>query len=823
MDPTTLPYNVETLTPMMQQWHECKIQAKEALLLFRMGDFYEAFYDDAKILSDICSLTLTKRQEIPMSGLPQQMLEVYLERLVMKGLLVAVAEQISDPKEGKGLVKRAIVRRASPATYISQTLFDAKTNHYFASYHRLNCSYGLAFIDLSTQEVLSLEVENKKELLDQIDKKKPKELLVSRKEALKDPSLLEEIKTLCPLRITEKSDHLFEHEAAFRTIKNHFKVQGIDGFGLRGMNGAIVAIGALLAYLKDELCLDLSHVEKIQKEESLEGLIIDRTTDRHLEISTTLLSFLDRTLTPMGGRLFKKWIQLPLTDLISIFQRQEAIKDFLTHYPITCQIKQKFQGMKDLERLILKIGSPSVQPKDLALLVQSLKPLLHLSNLSIHFTSSLLSHLFSPLFNPEELICLIEQTLTPDSALKGFEERLFQKGVDEELDSLFELKENGQSWVLQYQEQLKETTNIKTLKVSFTRAFGYYVEVSRSQSEKVPSTFIRRQTLVNAERFITEELKQYEEKMLNAEAMIYDIQNRLFKELIQKILFFLNSIRQLSQSIAHIDALLSLSTIAEKEGYCCPTLDEANGLEIIEGRHPVIETLLPPHTFEPNDLHLNEEKRLALITGPNMAGKSTYIRQSALIILMAQIGSFVPAKKAHIGLVDRIFSRIGASDDLMRGLSTFMVEMVETAQILHHLTDRSFVILDEIGRGTSTFDGISIAWAVADHLLHAKKGVKTLFATHYTELTEIGKRAQGAFNLQVLVKEEATTIHFLYKIAEGIADKSYGIHVAKLAGLPPTLIKKAEEMLKVLEKSKTSSSKQDKNREGKQIVLFELV
>lgn len=800
----------------MLQWDACKKSAPDSLLLFRLGDFYEAFYEDAILLAKELDLTLTKRQEIPMSGVPHHTAEAYIDKLVGKGYRVAIAEQMEDPRDVKGIVKREVVRIVTPGTVINSSLLSDKSNNFLASLTQLNSVFGLAVLDLTTAEFHVMEIEDSKELLDELCRLRPAELILSEK----CHKQLVELKECFPCAVKTKEEWQFDHRISFERLIKHFQVLTLDGFGLKGMAAAINAAGALIAYVQEDLNLSIAHIKSIQTERLSAYMSLSNTTQRHLELTEslqdgkkdhTLLYLLDQTQTPMGGRLLKRWLGHPLLSKEKICQRQDAIADFLAHPDLSKQLSKHLSEIRDLERLIMRIESGYASPRDLVALRFSLEQIPAVSKLLDSFSA-----ISEKLADVSEIAHLIKCALVEAPPLRLSEGGIFKEGFHPELDELRTLKSDSHAWIARYQTELREASRIKTLKVGYTKAFGYYIEVSRGQSENVPSNFQRRQTLVNGERFITPELKEYEHRVLSAEEKMGILENELFKSLREKISAQAQTIRSIAQSIAQIDCLLSLSDVAARYRYVRPTIDDKDQICIQAGRHPVIESLLMGESFIPNDVLLdNKENRLHLITGPNMAGKSTFIRQTALLVIMAQIGSFIPAKAAHIGIVDKVFTRIGASDDLSRGQSTFMVEMAETANILHNATSRSLVVLDEIGRGTSTYDGISIAWAVAEYLLTAKSA-KTLFATHYWELTQMEGQIPGALNYTVAVHESERGIVFLRKIIRGGTDKSYGIHVAKLAGLPSPVIKRAQEMLTKLEKNapRASSSKQ------KQLDLF---
>ncbi|MBJ7449293.1 MAG: DNA mismatch repair protein MutS [Parachlamydiales bacterium] len=803
---------LQKVTPMMAQWQSCKDKSKDAVLLFRMGDFYEAFYEDAAILSKEVDLTLTKRQGIPMSGMPHHSADNYIDRLVSKGYRVAIAEQTEDPKLAKGLVKREIVRIITPGSLVSSSLLNDKQNNYFISVSQSGTHFGLALLDLSTGEFRVMELEDQKELMSEIYRIRPSEFLVGEKWAEKNKGLFEDLKLSFPFLLSTQPEWTFDYDAAYPILISHFQVHSLDGFGMKGMTSAVQSAGALLAYARDHLSLSTNHIRQITPYNPNQFLNLDRTTLKNLEITeslqdgskrNTLLGVLDSTSTPMGARMMRKWLLQPLSSVNEISKRQNAVANFMTlnhEWNYICDLLDK---IRDLERLMMKISTGYASARDLIALQLSLAQVPLLKICLKGLTAFLLNEQCDELVDLSALIKLIETSLVEDPPLRVGDGQVFRDGFHPELDSLRQLARNGKTWIAEYQVQLREMTGIKTLRVGFTGAFGYYIEVSKGQADRMPETFTRRQTLVNTERYITPTLKEYEDKVLTAEDRLERLETELFNELRLKVNGYADAVQQTAKAIATIDCLLSFAKVAKEWQYVCPQVDESHRLSIIEGRHPVIEACILGRSFTPNDAMLdNKDNRLLLLTGPNMAGKSTYIRQVALITLMAHIGSFVPAKEAKIGLVDKIFTRIGASDDLSRGQSTFMVEMSETANILHNATDRSLVILDEIGRGTSTYDGISIAWAVAEYLLTMDgKKAKTLFATHYWELTKLEEKIRGAVNYTIAVEEVNDEIVFMHKIVRGGTDKSYGIHVARLAGMPQEMLHRAKEILQHLEEN----------------------
>lgn len=812
---------------MMAQWEACKLQAKEALLFFRLGDFYEAFHDDAKLLSKELGLTLTARQSVPMCGIPFHTAELYIDKLIAKGYKIAVAEQMEDPKNTKGLLKREISRIVTPGTIVSSQLLADKRNNFFASVAQISSIFGLSFIDLTTGEFRALELASEQELLDEIFRLKPAEFLVNRRFVETHPHFFTELShvILFTLNIQDNVDPRISQQ----TLAAHFDVHNLDGFGLRGQTAAINAGGALLLYLKEELNLDLEHITSIQTEPLSQYMGIDRATLRHLELTesmadsgskNTLLELLDQTSTPMGGRLLRHWITHPLLSCPEIEKRQEALAALIAAPEVRKKAKELLEQVRDMDRLIIKIASHIANPRDLYALGLSLSQLPSLREIFSSLNSIDIQSNLTDFFDAAPLFNKILASMNENPPLRIGEGDIFRNGFQAELDQLRELSKESMNWMARYQNKLREETGIKTLKVGYTRAFGYYIEVSRSyadKADKIPSSFQRKQTLTNGDRFVTEELKQFEHQVLTAEERSKAIEAELFESLRQETAWKAKEIHKTAKALGRLDALLSLAAVAIQYRFVRPVVDDSNRFEIKEGRHPIIEKCIGSASFIANDTHLNAGEQMMLITGPNMAGKSTYIRQVALIAILAQIGSYVPAGSAHVGLIDKVFSRIGASDDLAKGQSTFMVEMSETANILNNATSRSLVLLDEIGRGTSTYDGISIAWAVAEFLLTtARRQAKTLFATHYWELTRLEEEYPHAMNFQTAVQEIAGGIVFIRKIIRGGTDKSYGIHVAKLAGLPSKAIRRAEEMLLQLE----TKSKSKKAPKEEQLSLF---
>ncbi len=794
------------MSTMMDQWHACKEQAGEAVVLFRLGDFYEAFHDDATLVSKEAGVTLTHRQGIPMSGVPAHASDLYIDKLLSRGHKVAVVEQIEEAKSTKGLVKREIVRIITPGTVTGGSLLVSKASSFIACLVRARSHYGLALLEITTGEFILIECADFGEALNTLSRFEPKEILIAKGE----PEI-SKLQQQLSFTLTTKDNWYFEQEKTKNHLLKHFDVMHLDGLGLKDAEHIARAAGALLSYVGIDLRVPVHHIKKIKKQ-SLSGyMALDKTSQKHLELvsplhegSPTLLSTLDKTQTPMGTRLLKHWILHPLICSKTIHSRQKAISFFLNHTSLLSTCIEHIHPIGDIERLIMRVETGIASPRDLMALGLSLEPiplikqtlgsppeLAILDNLID--TSALTSHLRS---------ALVE---TPPMRLH--ESRTFKPGYHEALDHLYSSIDNSELWLIEYQQKLRSELDIKTLKVGFTRAFGHYIEVSRAQAHKMPSHFEKRQTLVNAERFLSPELKEHAYLLAHAQERIEALEKELFQTLKELIIKQSSEIRSIAHAISTLDVLLSLAEVARVHHYVCPVIDISSDLVLEGSRHPVLERLLPPHEFMPNDLELKHSKHMLIITGPNMAGKSTFMRQAALIVIMAHMGSFVPAQKAHIGIIDKVFTRIGASDDLARGQSTFMVEMAETANILHHATSKSLVILDEIGRGTSTYDGIAIAWSVAEHLL-TEIGAKTLFATHYAELTKLEEKNLGAYNYHVAVHENAEGIFFLHKVVRGSADKSYGIHVAKLAGLPSKVLESAEQLLTELTKKELHHSQE---------------
>ncbi len=809
------------LTPMLKQYMEIKEQNNDAILFYRMGDFYEMFFDDALIASKILGIALTSRNkksdpvQIPMCGIPYHAVQNYLPKLIEAGKRVAICEQIEDPAEAKGIVKREVIRIVSPGLVTDDTLLDAKENNYVCSLSYLKGLYGISLLDVSTGEFLLYEEREESSNLpagiyDQLQRFTPTEIIVPENKGIEEKLGSNISENTC---ITSFDDFAFAEESARETLLNHFGVLNLDGFGCTAFIAAISAAGALLAYASETQKASIAHIEKIRPIETDAILHLDDSSRRNLELTQTiagggrqgsLLAVLDRTITPMGARLLKQHLLSPLQDMQRIHDRLDALTWFFHNTSAREQLRTHLGSVYDLERLNSRMILGSGNARDMLAIKNSLAVLPQiLQELNPCDTSKLIAirEEFDPL---ADLYELLDGAVNPDAPLTLREGNLIISGYNKELDELKRILANGKQLILEFESKEQERSGIPKLKVGYNRVFGYYIEISKTNMDKVPAHYVRKQTLVNAERFITEELKEFESKVLGAQERSVELEYRLFLELRDTLAENSSRILKTAELLARLDVLLSAADCAHRYQYRRPKIDNGEEIHIVEGRHPVIEQMLPAGTFVPNDIFLDQRAdEVHIITGPNMAGKSTILRQTALIVLMAQMGQYVPAAEAHIGIVDRIFTRVGAMDNLQHGQSTFMVEMSETANILNNVTERSLVILDEIGRGTSTYDGLSIAWAVAEDLLNKNdKGVKTLFATHYHELTELARSPGGhgrVRNYSVGVKEWKGEIIFLHKLVKGGASRSYGIEVAGLAGVPKNVVTRAAAILKEIE------------------------
>lgn len=808
----------------MAQWVRCKETVGNALLLFRLGDFYEAFGEDAHTISKALDLTLTKRQDTPMCGIPWHSSDGYIDRLLVKGFSVAIAEQVTPGEETKGstkpLMDRQIAKILTPGTTMTGTLIQDSVNSILASLSKQGDTWGIALIDVTTALFQVLEVSSEPDLIREMLRIRPKEIICSQTVAKHCADVCVQLEQNLGIRKTALPSWAFDLANATTVLQSHFKTTTLDGFGLKGLPAATSAAGAVISYLKDTLLVPVIHVKSIEVVSTQQRMWLDRSTLLNLDIfesgstaegGRSLFDIINETKTPMGARLLRSWLLNPLTQLSDIQRRHDIVEAsvaFLSHEKAAATMAfQELASIRDLERLILRIQTGGAGPRDVLFLAHCashISPLQHALQ-SLHHP--LISSKIQDLPSLKPLVAKISSTLTDEPPLRVTDGGAIRTGVCPELDELRDIRHDSHKWLVDYQTKLRDDLGIKTLKVGYTRAFGYYIEVSRGQSERVPSSFCRRQTLTNAERYISEELKQFEDKVLTAEKKIEGLEVSLFEELRTAVSEYAEGVLAASKCIAELDVYLSLAYVATMRGYARPEMVLEPTLFISGGRHPIAETRVGT-AFVHNDLHLHAEGPcLLVITGPNMAGKSTYIRQAALLVILAQIGSFIPAKVAKIGVVDRVFSRVGASDDLFRGQSTFMVEMAETASILNQATPRSLILLDEIGRGTSTYDGISIAWAVAEYLLrHSKENPRTLFATHYYELTELEQKFRTVRNMTVAVSEQSDGIRFLYKVVHGKTDRSYGIHVARLAGLPEQVLARADEVLQQLEERRPRST-----------------
>ncbi len=799
-------------TPLMDQYLSIKADYKEVLLLYRMGDFYETFYEDAKLLAKTLGIALTKRAhgksaDVPLAGFPYHALDNYLPKLLNAGLRVAICEQVEDPKLAKGVVKREVVEIASPGATLSDKLLDSRTNNFLAAIHFNDSTVGLAVADVSTGMFQVAEFQRER-LPEHLLQYHPKEILLA---ASHFDELKDQLQNRLTSILTKREDWLFNRDYTYEILINQFKTHSLKGFGCEDMDAAIVAAGILIHYLQENYKTRLEHFLGLQVLNVSNYMVLDESTRRNLEISralsgnsgqNTLLDILDYTITPMGARLFKQWIQQPLLNIKAIEHRLDLVTDLLENRPLHRELSALLKQIFDLERLLGKIVTGRANGRDLLNLSQSLRQIKPLKETLVAMASKRLVKAFKALNPLESLTELISEALVDSPPLTIQEGGIIRKGYNPELDELRQITEKGKDWLIEYQQAERQRTGISTLKVNYNKVFGYYLEVTHVHKEKVPETYIRKQTLVNAERYITPELKEWEEKILGAEEKINTLEYQLFQEVREKVSSFIRPIQSNSHLIAELDCFLSLAAAADENNYVRPVVDQSQRIEIREGRHPVVEKNLPHgQDFIANDTFLDpKQEQIWIITGPNMAGKSTFLRQVGLIVLMAQIGSYVPAARARIGIADRIFTRVGASDNLALGESTFLVEMNETANILHNATERSLILLDEIGRGTSTFDGLSIAWAVAEYL-HNQPSVRsrTLFATHYHELTELALIYPRIKNYNVAVEEWQDQVVFLRKIVPGGTDNSYGIYVAQMAGLPQELIGRAREILSNLE------------------------
>ncbi len=797
----------------MTQFFQIKKENPDTILLFRVGDFFETFDEDAKIASKVLGIVLTKRangkaSSVPLAGFPHHAIDTYLPKFIRAGYRVAICEQVENPKLAKGLVKREVVEVVTPGVVFSDKLLEFNKNNYLMSLHLQNETVGISFSDISTGEFFAYEISEDK-LKEQFSLINPAEILVSKK----DKDYLEPlIRTVFPnIRVTKLEDWFFDYDFASDLIKEHFGVKTLKGFGIENLNAGLCAAGVNLNYLKETQKANLPHLNKIALYNPSDYMSLDFATKRNLEIMSTmqegaregsLIQVLDKTKTAMGGRMLKKWISAPLTRLEPILARQKSIEDFVKNKPLRNNLQNELKEISDLERLTSRISTGRANPRELVNLKLSLKKIPIIKQLLDQAESNESKRIEKSLNELEHIITKIEIAITDEPPLNINDGGIIRTGYNVELDELRDISKNAKTWIANLQRDERERSNIPSLKVGFNKVFGYYIEISNAHKNKVPDDYIRKQTLVSSERYITPALKEYEDKILNAEEKISDLEFLLFNEIRKEVASFANEIQQNAKLIATLDCYLSLAESAAEYNYIKPTLDNEDEIYIKNGRHPVVERILPPtESFVANDCKLNNsEEQIIILTGPNMAGKSVYLRQTGLLVLLAQIGSFVPADEARIGIVDRIYTRVGASDNISAGESTFLVEMQEAANILNNATNRSLILLDEIGRGTSTFDGISIAWAITEYLHENQKvAAKTLFATHYHELNEMAEIFPRIKNMRVEVKEYGDKVIFLHKVSSGSADHSYGIQVAQMAGMPTFVTNRAKEILNNLE------------------------
>ena len=801
-------------TPLMQQWRDAKSRHRDSLLFFRVGDFYELFHGDAEEGARLLGLTLTSRNNgaaarVPLAGVPAKALDDYLTRLVRLGRRVAICDQVEDPALAKGIVKREVTETITPGTVVADGLLAERRNNFLVTLVGSGDGYALAALDVSTGEMHTQEVP-RQELRAEIGRLEASEILLPR--ALADDPVVEAAAPEALVPRTLRDDWMFEADIAEEELCRTYAVQSIDGFGFQPADsGLLRATGALVQYLKEIRPAGVSHLRPVRIQRPGRVMLLDEMTRRNLELieplragetGGTLLDVLDRTVTAMGGRLLRRWVLEPLIVAEEIWERQEAVRDFAERTELLTSVRESLRGVTDLERLAGKVGTGRVAPRDLAGLRRSLERLPAVRDAGASAESPLVRHLSDDLDCMEEVCSLLTTALAEDPPIALSDGGVIRAGWSEELDDLRDVRDGARDFIASLQVRERERTGVGSLKVGFNKVFGYYLEVTRANVDKVPDDYVRKQTLTNAERYFTPELKEWEEKVFGAEDRIAQLEAQLFSELRDRVSGEVTRLQDSGSRIAALDVLATFAEVAAQHEYVRPEVHTGFDLEVSAGRHPVVETMMPREDFIPNDVRLAEGGSIVVLTGPNMAGKSTVLRQVGLIQLLAQIGSFVPADSARLPVTDRIFTRVGASDNLARGQSTFMVEMSETAAIVHGATDRSLVLLDEIGRGTSTYDGVSIAWSVTE-FLHERIGAKTIFATHYHELTQLGDLLPNVKNMNVAVREVGEDIVFLRRLMDGGADRSYGIQVARLAGLPGGIIERARELLAELEGTHT--------------------
>lgn len=797
------------MTPMMQQYLQTKEQYNDCILFYRLGDFYEMFFDDAKLVSKELELTLTGKscgldERAPMCGVPYHAVDSYLNKLVSRGYKVAIVEQVEDPKLAKGIVKREVVRIVTPGTNLSTASLDESKNNYLMSIVCLSDKFGISIADITTGDYFATQVDGLRLLLDEINRFMPSEIICNDSFFVCGVDT-DDLKNRLGISVFPLDSWYFDDELCRKALMNHFNVISLSGLGLGDYDAGVVAAGALMQYLVETQKNSLSHLTKLIPYSTEKYMVIDTSTRRNLELCETmrekqkhgsLLWVLDRTKTAMGARMLRSFIEQPLIDRHEIIMRQDAVEELNAQLITRDELREYLGPIYDLERLISKIAYHSANPRDLIAFKNSLEMLPHIKLLLNDFESELICNINNDIDVLSDLTELISSAIGDEPPIAIKEGGIIREGYNGEVDKLRKAKTEGKTWIAELEQSERDRTGIKNLRIRYNKVFGYYFEVTNFYRDLVPEDYIRKQTLANAERYTTDKLKELEDIILGAEDRLFSLEYNLFTDVRERIADEVIRIQTTAKAVAGLDVFASLAFVAERNNYVRPIINDNGDIDIRNGRHPVVEKMMSDNMFVPNDTYLNNSKnRISVITGPNMAGKSTYMRQTALIVLMTQMGSFVPALSANISICDKIFTRVGASDDLASGQSTFMVEMTEVANILRNATGRSLIVLDEIGRGTSTFDGLSIAWAVIEYICNSKLlGAKTLFATHYHELTELEGTLDGITNYCISVKEQGDDIVFLRKIIPGGADKSYGIQVAKLAGVPEPVIERAKEL-----------------------------
>jgi len=821
------------LTPAMKQFDSFKKKYPDCIMFFRMGDFYETFYKDAQICSQVCGLTLTSRNKgdnpIPLAGVPFHAVDGYLKKMIKAGYKVAVCEQIENPKLAQGVVKRDVIRIITPGTLTDDMLLEEKQDNFLCAVSLNNKNAAISWVDISTGHFFA-RVVPEQTVVDEILRISPAECILpdARGELFgtEIKKLATQIEQSAKTAVTIRPAWYFEPYDAYKRLIEQFGTKTLEGFGVKDDNPVISPAGAVIEYLKETQKTALGHIASLKLIEQKKFLQIDQTTLRSLEVLSTirsgsdkgsLVESIDKTLTGMGGRMFRYWMCMPLCDVGAIELRQDAVEELIEKKSDLEKIRGILKNFADLERIVARISTLRASPRDLLALSQSLKKAEPLKQLLNGFSADILVKLAREADCLPELAAVLEKAVEPDCPSHLRDGGVIKTGFNPELDELRGIFKDARTWLAQYQQKEIQRTGIQNLKVGFNQVFGYYIEITNSYADRVPADFIRKQTIKNAERYITDELKKYEEKILTAGEKSLELEQKLFEQLRAQCATYISKIQHLAETVATCDCLQSFAHLADSRNYTRPKITSGNELKIIDGKHPVLAEILSSE-FVPNDIELGADSGdVVIITGPNMSGKSTYIRQTALLVLMAQTGSFIPAKQATIGLVDRIFTRVGASDEIVRGQSTFMVEMTETANIINNATEKSLVILDEVGRGTSTYDGLSLAWAITEHIANKIK-CRTLFATHYHELTALAELLVNVKNCNVAVREWMDEVVFLHKIVPGGTDKSYGIHVAKLAGVPKTILERSKEILAELERTfqkETSGDKLTKQRTKK--------